>query len=175
MVDESAPAAGVNYVTWRLAWMAVGWIFIRREKSRAEKYRDVNWQRWFWPSVSARRITLPFPFTVIFTTRRVTLCMIVERSRRRAAALFFFSQDNPPYIPVRICNISARLCTVFFSPCGFPEPVTMKTHNSNVVSYVGFKIANNVSHVDLFVHDGRKTILLLGLRVNYFKLTSRRN
>lgn len=40
------------------------------------------------PCVSARRITLPFPFTVIFTTRRVTLCMIVERSRRGSIILF---------------------------------------------------------------------------------------
>lgn len=53
------------------------------------------------PCVSARRITLPLPFTVIFTTRRDTLCMIVERSRRGCIILF----RRTIYISLCICDI----------------------------------------------------------------------
>lgn len=69
------------------------------------------------PCVSARRITLPFPFTVIFTTRRVTLCMIVERSRRGSIILFQPTLYIPLFLPI-IYNIS-RAPPFFREPCGF--------------------------------------------------------
>lgn len=72
------------------------------------------------PCVSARRITLPFPFTVIFTTRRVTLCMIVERSRRGSIILFQPTLYISLFPPI-IYNIS-RAPSFFREPCGFFEP-----------------------------------------------------
>lgn len=84
------------------------------------------------PCVSARRITLPFPFTVIFTTRRVTLCMIVERSRRASIILFqptlriplslptYNIQYLPPHRPV-----FPRTVRIFRT--GFDQPPPAKS------------------------------------------------